>query len=135
MLGRQSHRVEFTGGLEAARLRDWHIGLLAQLSPQPVIWFAYDEAGDWLPLADATERLRKAGFDFQGHRIRCYVLVGYPGDTLTAATSRLECVVDLGLTPMAMLYRDDTGQTTSDWRRFQRRWARPAIIHSQATPF
>jgi len=37
--------------------------------------------------------------------------------------------VEAGFTPMAMLYRDVEGKTDYSWRQFQRRWARPAIVH------
>ena len=32
--------------------------------------------------------------------------------------------------PYAMLYRDEKGKTDTDWEKFQRLWARPAIIAS-----
>jgi hypothetical protein len=38
----------------------------------------------------------------------------------------------LGITPMAMLWRDETGRTIQEWRQFQRSWARPAAIHATA---
>ena len=59
------------------------------------------------------------------------MLVGYPGDTFTKAGARLEAVKALGMCPMAMLYRDDRGETTQDWRRFQTSWARPAAIYAK----
>jgi hypothetical protein len=32
---------------------------------------------------------------------------------------------------MAMLYRDACGVTTLEWHRFQRVWARPAVIYAK----
>lgn len=130
MLVRQSRRAEFTGGLEAARLQDWHVNLLASLHPLPVLWFACDTPDDLDPLAIAARKVLAAGFTSASHRVRCYVLCGWPRDSLDAAEARMLAVVRLGLTPMAMLWRESqTGTAPADWRAFQRRWARPAIIH------
>lgn len=131
MLGRETPRVEFRGGLEAARLEDWHVDLLAGLQPEPVVWFSYDDAADYEPLQRATKMLLDAGFRTQGHRIRCYVLIGYPHDRPDHAESRLRACLGLGLTPMAMLYHPPSGQTDPDWRRLARQWARPKIIHAK----
>ena len=53
------------------------------------------------------------------------------GDTFELASGRLRQVLDLGVTPFAMLWRGETGATTVEWRQFQRQWARPAIIHKR----
>jgi hypothetical protein len=52
-------------------------------------------------------------------------------DTLEDAERRLQRVKDLGVCPMAMLYRDSSGAETpdKDWKRLQRMWARPALIY------
>jgi hypothetical protein len=131
MLRRQPHRVAFTGGLEARRMAGWIINLLAELRPRPEVFFAYDPGDDLKPVRDAAEELFFAGFTRASHRVRCYVLIGYPGDTIAAAEGRLADVLKVGLTPMAMLWRGEAGDRPGrDWRRFQRRWARPAIIHA-----
>jgi len=128
MLKRQPKRAEFTGGLEAARLKDWHIDLLLDLHPKQV-FFAYDTEDDYEPLRDAGRRLLAAGFTRASHTLRCYVLIGYPGDTQGAAERRLRRAIKAGFMPMAMLWRDERNQiTTIKWRRFQRAWARPMII-------
>ena len=41
MLKRQPTQAQLTGGLEAARLKDWHVHLLADLRPKQM-FFAYD---------------------------------------------------------------------------------------------
>jgi len=134
MLARQGQRVAFTGGLEADKLEDWHVGLLASLNAKPSLFFAYDEDRDWEPLLEASRKVFAAGFTQASHCVRCYVLIGYPGDSLDNAESRLQGVVDLGITPMAMLYRDRKGLLPpKEWRVFQRRWARPAIIHAKTS--
>lgn len=131
MLAHQKHPIEFTGGLEAARLQDWHVAAIADLKPVQS-FFAYDTPDDYEPLRSAALRIREAWpAAITGHRLRCYVLIGYPWDTMDAADMRLRAVLDLGMWPMAMLWRDERGCLPSEeWRRFQRQWARPAIIAS-----
>jgi hypothetical protein len=132
MLQKQKRRVEFTGGLEAARLQNWHIDLLAALRQKPTVFLAYDIEAAWEPLRYAADRLFISGFTPSSHRVRCYVLIGQPSDTIQLAEKRLQAVLRLGLTPMAMLWREpSTGKTSPEWRVFQRRWARPAIIHAK----
>jgi hypothetical protein len=128
MLSRQKRRVEFTGGLEAARLQDWHVNLLANLSPRPSVFFAYDTMEDYEPIVVASRKMLAAGFTQASHRLRCYVLIGYPGDDICAAEKRLHNTARVGCMPMAMLYRDRLGKCLADWRNLQRRWARPAIM-------
>lgn len=130
MLRRQTKRAEFTGGLEAAKLRDFHVNLLADLKPKQM-FFAYDTPDDREPLIVAGEKLLCAGFTRASHCLRCYVLVGFPGDTFSDAGLRLTECLTAGFTPMAMLYRGDDGKTIVEWRQFQRVWARPAIIHGE----
>jgi hypothetical protein len=134
MLRRQPRRVEFTGGLEALALEDYQVDLLASLRPRPTCFFAYDPGDAFETLASAARRLLAAGFSRASHRLRCYVLIGYPKDTFEAATHRLTAIASIGFTPMAMLWRPELPSQQKyapdvSWRAFQRRWARPAIIH------
>jgi hypothetical protein len=129
MLARQTRRVEFTGGLHAARLQPWHVDLLASLKPRPAVWLAYDEARDLEPLRCACRMLLDAGWTVESHRLRCYVLCGFPGDTLAAAESRLRTALGFGVTPMAMVYRDRDGVEPDGWHGWARQWIRPACIH------
>lgn len=136
MLRAQESPVEFTGGWEAARIRPWHVDLLATVKLGQV-WFAYDEDADLEPLAAAGKMLREAGFSTTGmgtvsHKLRCYCLIGWPGDTLDGADARLRVAYANGFLPMAMLYRGEDGKRLEpeyEWRRFQRWWARPASIN------
>lgn len=135
MLARQRRRVEFTGGLEALSLEDYQVGLLAGLSPRPNCFFAYDPGDEFDTLVSAARRMLAAGFTARSHRLRCYVLMGYPKDTHEAAEGRLRAIAGLGFTPMAMLWRPETPSQQKwapgpDWRGLQRKWARPAIIHA-----
>jgi hypothetical protein len=137
MLRRQGRRVEFTGGLEALALEDYQVDLLAGLTPRPNMFFAYDPGDAFETLASAASRLLEAGFTRGSHRLRVYVLIGYPKDTFDAAEARLLQMVGIGFTPHAMLWLPETPsqekyRPSDGWRAFQRRWARPAIIHARA---
>ncbi len=134
MLRQQRRRVEFTGGLEARALEDYQVGLLADLHPRPTCFWAYDPGDPFETLQSAAHRLLAAGFTARSHRLRCYVLIGFPKDTMAAAEKRLDDMLRLGFTPMAMLWRPETASAQKwapgpEWRPFQRRWTRPAIIH------
>jgi hypothetical protein len=135
MLKRQGRRIEFTGGLEALALEDFHVDLLASLTPRPSMFFAYDPGDAFETLESAARRLLAAGFTAESHRMRVYVLIGYPKDTFALAEARLRSMQSIGFTPMAMLWRPETPsqekwRPDARWRGFQRLWARPAIIHS-----
>lgn len=126
MLSRQPEKAEFTGGLEAAILKDWHVHELAKLKPKS-IYLAYDTPGDYEPLCIAAGKFKDAGL-LPSHSIGCYVLIGYPKDTFSAAENRLNQVLALGLTPFAMLWTDAVHH---NWSAFQKLWARPAIIYAK----
>lgn len=136
MLSRQNRRVEFTGGLEALSLQDYQVELLASLSPKPVCFFAYDPGDEFETLRSAASRLLEAGFTRASHNLRCYVLIGYPKDTIEDADKRLRSILSIGFTPMAMLWKPENKIQERfapgiEWKAFQRVWARPAIIHSK----
>jgi hypothetical protein len=132
MLRRQKRRAEFRGGLEALLLEDWHVDAFASLRPYPICFFAYDPGDEYETLAIAAKKMLAAGFTTRSHRLRCYVLIGWQRDTFDAAAKRLADMQALGFTPFAMAFRHpDTGHISPDWRTFQRRWARPAIIHAR----
>jgi hypothetical protein len=133
MLREQREPVEFSGGWEAKRLQPWHVDLLTTIRLHQV-WFAYDEDADLEPLVSAGKMLRAAGLSLTktgnvSHRVRCYCLVGWPKDSLDAADKRLRTAYANGFLPMAMLFRNEKGETDHTWRRFQKWWARPAAIN------
>ncbi|HWX36745.1 MAG TPA: hypothetical protein VNZ53_56205, partial [Steroidobacteraceae bacterium] len=138
MLRKQPGRVAFTGGLEALSLQDYQVDLLAGLSPRPAMFWAYDPGDEFETLEYAASRMLAAGFTRESHRLRVYVLIGYPKDSFAAAEARLRQMISIGLTPMAMLWRPDDVPSQekhrpgNEWHAFQRRWVRPAIIHAKA---
>ncbi len=119
--------VQFTGGLEAKRLEQWHVDALRDLRPKQM-FFAYDTPDDLEPLQRAGEMLLNAGFTTASHCLRAYVLCGWGKDTFEAADKRMRETVAAGFMPMAMLYRDKSGHRKQEWMRWQRQWARPALI-------
>ena len=126
MLRCQPQRAVFTGGIEAARLKRWHVDLFMKLNPKR-IFFAYDEPADYAPLAEAGRMLKEAGFTLRGRKRACYVLCGSPSDTFEKAETRCREAALLGFWPFAMVYRDEKGIADKAWRRFQKMWCRPAI--------
>lgn len=127
MLARQKHRPLFTGGLEAARLKLWHVQKLNELKPKEM-FFAYDTPNDKEPLYEAGKMLLANGFTRSRQNLRAYVLVGYPKDTFDAAEKRLNECIDAGFIPMAMLHRDNTGKRDPAWVKFAWPWVRPAAM-------
>ena len=130
MLHRQPERTEFTGGLEAAALQDWHIDLLVKLQPRQM-FFAYDTPNDLEALRFAGKKLNNAGFTLASRKLRSFCLIGYKNDTFEHAEKRLWHCIDAGFMPMAMLYRDGKNEPATEWKRFARIWSRPAIIASK----
>jgi hypothetical protein len=99
MLERQKHRPLFTGGLEPARLRLWHVQKLVELKPKEM-FFAYDTPEDREPLFEAGKLLLNNGFTRSRQNLRAYVLVGFPNDTFDAADKRLNETMDAGFLSM-----------------------------------
>ena len=130
MLHRQSHRPKFTGGLEAKELKPWHCELLREARPERM-YFAYDTPDDYEPLVMAGRMLMEAGITPQSHVMACYNLIGYKGDTLEKANTRLNQTIKAGFMPYAMLYRDEKGKVDREWAKFQREWLRPAIVSTK----
>jgi hypothetical protein len=128
MLEKQKERIQFTGGLEAKRLEPWMMSRIRALNPLQ-IFFAYDTPDDWKPLERAAEMCWKAGWTPMAHRIRAYVLMGYPGDTIQDAGERLKRTAKLGIIPAAMLWMPTIPANKPDarWTELRRKWFRPAI--------
>ena len=132
MLSQQKEPIEFTGGLEAARLKPWHAEEMKKLKTKQ-IFFAYDTPDDLEPLQIAGKIMVEAGHEMhpKSHALRCYVLCGYGTDTMDKAEKRMKETMQAGFTPMAMLWKNETGKRNPDWGKFQREWARPQIIYAR----
>ncbi len=128
MLKRQKEQVTFTGGLEAAILKEWHVKEIKEINPDQM-FFAYDTPSDKDPLFEAGKLLQRYGFTKR--KLRAYVLIGFSSDTFEKAERRLYETLEAGFMPMAMLYRDKTGNRDKYWMKFAREWIRPAIINAR----
>lgn len=131
MLKTQKNRPQFKGGLEAKILKDWHLELMAKVKTKNA-FFAYDTKDDLEPLIIAGRKLESHGFTFAGKKIRCFVLVGFPKDTFSAAAKRMEETILAGYWPLAMQWRNKKGERDKDWQDFSRYWARPPLYFREA---
>ena len=129
MLKRQKERARFTGGLEAKLLKNWHCELLAGLRLDSM-YFAYDTPDDYDPLVEASKLLKECGL-LNVRKVGVYCLCGWPQDTMNAAELRFWQVLRLGMRPYAMLWRNQKGDMNQEWRKFQREWLSPYIIHAK----
>lgn len=120
--------VAFPGGLEAKLLKPWHIELLSKVKAQQV-YFAYDRAEELEPLIMASKILKESPW-YRWRKCGCYVLVGYPSDTIEKAEQRCITALKLGYMPFAVFYQDEERKQikTNEWEKLQRKWVRPAII-------
>lgn len=123
-------RPIFTGGLEARILKPWHCKRMKEIAAKEC-YFAYDTPDDYEPLIEAGRMMLDAGFTPQSHSLRCYCLIGYKGDTFDKAKQRMTDAIKAGFMPYAMLYRDKTGKTENDWRRFQSAWLKPEWVNKK----
>ena len=129
MLRNQKHRIEFTGGLEAKRIKHWHCQELRNIRLEQV-FFAYDEEADYEPLVEAGKMLIGVGLK-RKHPLRAYVLYGYRGDTFANALTRLVRCDDAGFLPQGMLLMNKNGEVNEEWKDFHRTWSRVASIDSE----
>jgi len=133
MLHKNQSQIEFSGGLESLRVTPRIAEKLSVLRIRH-IWLSYDTPDDKEPLRIAVENLRPF---FNRKQIRCYVLIGYPGDTINKAEERLKCTWRIGTLPFAMRYRKPTKSFNKSfvyhergWNLLTRQWTRPKIIES-----
>lgn len=131
MLSEQKEKPLFTGGLDTRFFYSDIAFELKKINPKR-FFFAYDKPDDWQFLARAIRACHRVGFKSSSHSIGCYVLIGYPKDNPEKAEKRLSEVLSLGVTPMAMLFKNTSGATTKQWRKLARRWAKVRFIYMKA---
>jgi hypothetical protein len=127
MLYKQNHPISLTGGIEAKLLRPWHIDLFTSIQLKE-LFCAYDTDDDYEPLIEAGKLLKQANITLENRKARCYVLIGYPKDTISDALKRIYQTINAGFFPFAMLWRNEKGEFKHEWKQFQREWANPFII-------
>lgn len=126
MLREQRRNIFFNGGLDKHFLQPWHRELFDSI-PVGELWFACDVMKDIPHLERAADILK--GYPIR--KLRCYTMIGYDGETLSDAESRLETVLKLGFLPFTQLYQPEVRKTYPDaWRKLCRKWARPAAMLS-----
>jgi len=127
MLKRQSKAAVFGGGLDAMLLKDWHRDLFDSITFKE-LWFACDTTG-------SIKNIKRASKILDGipqYKKRCYVMIGFNGETITNAERRLERVYELGYFPFCQLYQGANKKQYSDeWKKLARKWARPAAYNKK----
>ena len=125
MLRKQRKAAKFSGGLDATLVDDW---VADQLRTVPIheVFLAADTEASLKPLQATVERLSF----LRRNQLRCYVLIGFNGETLAEARDRLEAVWAAGCLPFAQLYRppDRPIRYSLEWRTLARTWSRPAAM-------
>lgn len=121
------HNIQFSGGLDSRLLTDTVADQLRDLRIGQ-IFLACDTKGGLEPLRKAIGKLKGLSRD----KLRCYVLIGFNGETISAATERLEQVWEAGAMPFAQLYQpsDKYIKYPKEWRHLARAWSRPAAMRS-----
>jgi hypothetical protein len=132
MLSRQTKAAIFSGGLDAELFQEWHGDLVRKIRVDE-LWFACDHWG----AVSNIEKVAGILSDMSIEKKRCYVLIGYNGESIRQAEKRLGTVFGLGFLPFAMLYQgeDESGKYmshTMEWKQLQKEWCRPAIYRSRA---
>lgn len=129
MLRRQSKGAIFSGGLDTRLLRPWHRELIDSIKINE-LWFACDSQAALAPLERTADILT----GISQNKRRCYVMIGYNGETITEAEKRLQRVFGLGFDPFCQLYRGEGEKVyTQDWKDLNRKWSRPAAYKAKAT--
>jgi hypothetical protein len=124
MLRRQKQAAELRA-LEARLFTRWVAEELTATHFYQV-FFAYDKPEDYEPLRQAAALIKEYGLESRSKKFRVYVLCGYRGDTLTAASDRMYKVLALNMWPFPQLYLGPDGKKDPGWQKFQKLWARPA---------
>lgn len=126
--------IKFSGGLDPRLILDKTVEKLRGLSISQ-LWLSYDHPEAIKPLKEVIGKLKKY---FSRNQIRCYVLIGFHGDTLEKAESRLRVVFEMGALPFAMRYRlpknnwrDSFISNQREWNLLTRNWTRPAIMKAR----
>lgn len=92
------------------------------------LWLACDTDAQLPRFKRACEKLTKAGFTRD--KIKCYSLIG---EDMEKEEQRNREIFRAGAMPFSQLRRDFSREKTeysSEWRAFERRWQRPAIMKS-----
>lgn len=113
--------IQFKGGLDIDYLQPWHVEQFKKMRLDE-LWVACDNDAALKKLDKAADMLS----DFSIEKKRCYVMVGYGGETQDQARRRCEAVYAKGFLPFVQLYRGiDSGPLRGEWREFCFYWSSP----------
>jgi len=126
MLKRQPHPIKFSGGIDSKLFKKDHALMLNEIRLNE-IWFACDDVKAIKPL----EKVADLTHDISINKKRCYVLIGFDGESVEASENRLKKVYELGFLPFAQLYQGEQPiYRHPEWKKLARKWSRPAIYRS-----
>ena len=128
MLFQQKRGAVFSGGIQADLVDEWFADQLRGLRSINSLFLAADTAASLKPLERALTHL-----SFLNRRkLRVYTLIGFDGETIPQAETRLERVWELGAMPFAQLHQpaDDYLTYNRDWKALSKKWMRPAAMVS-----
>lgn len=124
----------FSGGLEPVRITDEIVEQLRGLKIYQ-IFLSYDIPVSDKQLIKAVNKLKEY---FSLNQIRCYVLIGYKGDTIEKAEVRCRRVFEIGALPFAQRFRTASTDWNDSflfkqkkWNLLAREWSRPAIMKAK----
>ena len=126
MLRGQRRAAVFSGGLDARLITDSIADTLRGLRISQ-LFLACDTEASLKPLRLATDKLKALGRD----KLRCYVLIGFNGETIQQAENRLRAVWEVGAMPFAQLWQPPERKKIEypkQWRGLARTWSRPAAM-------
>jgi hypothetical protein len=123
---KKQRSIEFRGGLEARLVNQNAVDWLRQFKIKS-LFLACDHPNAVSESTRAIKLLSKNGFN--RNKIQCYCLIG---KDMEEEKSRMLDIYNAGALPFAQLYRNESDSIvySSDWKKFQRSWSRPAIIKS-----
>ena len=130
MLSKQKKGAVLSGGLDVRLFNSWHVELLRKIRISD-IFFAYDQPG----IEEELKRVVDLISWIPEWKRRCYVLIGYPGDSLSAAEERLRWTYKNGLLPFPMVYRDKSERQVigRPWVELRGWWVRPSNYRRKKT--
>jgi hypothetical protein len=125
MLRRQPRAAVFAGGIDARLVTDEFAEEMRSIRVNE-LFLAADTERSLPSLREAAGRLAFLSRE----KLRCFVMVGYGGETVEQAEARLEAVWQAGAVPFCQLYQppDRFVAYPREWRALHKTWSRPAAM-------
>ncbi len=137
MLRCQRRGSLLTGGLQSDLIKDWIVEELRSISIEEV-FLAADSKEAIQPLEKAVQKLsflrskKEIEAREPARKLRCYVMIGYNGETLQQAEERLKKIWEIGCVPFSQLYQPpgEHIKYPREWKDLNYIWSRPAAMFS-----